>query len=283
MSNQRKLLGIECLDNPTCFDIDFSKAGLKYIIVIGDVHGCYDELEELLALISKTYYGCYQIFLGDLIDRGPKNLECIGIAHDIAEVIIGNHERKLLRYCVGDWPQSGFEPTASQAWMKELSEADKKEVIDFYRHDHSAYRIKIGDRIWTFTHAAASLELYTEPFEHSKVWELSKKAVNICWYGWTTGKRDSLTGYPERLIKPVPEGFTSVFGHMVHPKDNCVFKWQPEASNTGISIQLDHGCCFGDYLSALVIDIQTGNYHLESIKAKKVYSGYKEHKMLQEL
>ena len=40
------------------------------LIAIGDVHGCYDELLELLTVIYPTPKDCL-VFLGDLVDRGP--------------------------------------------------------------------------------------------------------------------------------------------------------------------------------------------------------------------
>lgn len=69
------------------------------ILIITDIHGCYDEFMELL---NKANYDKYQdrlIILGDLVDRGPKTLEvldyCMENKHNI-EVLIGNHDRMLL-------------------------------------------------------------------------------------------------------------------------------------------------------------------------------------------
>jgi bis(5'-nucleosyl)-tetraphosphatase (symmetrical) len=67
-------------------------------IVIGDVHGCIDELKALLdtAEISKADR---IIFLGDLIDRGPDPAAVVALAMAIgAECVMGNHEEKALRW-----------------------------------------------------------------------------------------------------------------------------------------------------------------------------------------
>lgn len=45
--------------------------------VIGDVHGCYDELATLLTIIEKRDRSAQFILLGDLIDRGPKVWEVL--------------------------------------------------------------------------------------------------------------------------------------------------------------------------------------------------------------
>ncbi len=65
------------------------------VIVIGDLHGCYN---EALALIKKLSLKAEDrlIFLGDLVDRGPKPRECVELAMNHA-CVLGNHEEKHLR------------------------------------------------------------------------------------------------------------------------------------------------------------------------------------------
>jgi diadenosine tetraphosphatase ApaH/serine/threonine PP2A family protein phosphatase len=64
-------------------------------IVIGDLHGCYDEAVALLDLLAVTERDRV-IFVGDLVDRGPKNRECVELAMK-HECILGNHEEKHLQ------------------------------------------------------------------------------------------------------------------------------------------------------------------------------------------
>jgi hypothetical protein len=67
-------------------------------IVIGDVHGCREELEELLQATGPGP-GDRLVFLGDLLDRGP---DPVGVLQRVralgAECVLGNHEQKHLRY-----------------------------------------------------------------------------------------------------------------------------------------------------------------------------------------
>ena len=78
--------------------------------VIGDVHGCADELEELLTLLGYRFVdGAYAhpegrqaIFVGDLVDRGPRVLDTVRIAQAMVErgsayAVPGNHDQKLVR------------------------------------------------------------------------------------------------------------------------------------------------------------------------------------------
>lgn len=70
--------------------------------VIGDVHGCYDELCELFEKIEK-HHGDYDyklIFVGDYVDRGPKSKEVVDFIMKMQKrghvALMGNHEDMLL-------------------------------------------------------------------------------------------------------------------------------------------------------------------------------------------
>lgn len=47
---------------------------MKWTIVIGDIHGCYDELQELINKIGIKEEDTI-VSLGDILDWGPKSLE----------------------------------------------------------------------------------------------------------------------------------------------------------------------------------------------------------------
>ncbi len=79
-------------------------------LIIGDVHGCYDELQALLdkaALASDDQI----ISIGDMVDRGPKSPEALDFFRDTTNAgsILGNHERKHIRAYRGQ-----IDPAASQ-------------------------------------------------------------------------------------------------------------------------------------------------------------------------
>lgn len=73
-------------------------------ILIGDLHGCADECEELLRKLSVSHDDRV-LFLGDYVDRGPENARCCDIVRHREQVqgsaagILGNHEETHLRYC----------------------------------------------------------------------------------------------------------------------------------------------------------------------------------------
>jgi hypothetical protein len=65
-------------------------------IVIGDVHGCLKELDELLQRVGPTSSD-QLVFVGDLVARGPKSASVLGLVRSLgARAVLGNHERHVL-------------------------------------------------------------------------------------------------------------------------------------------------------------------------------------------
>lgn len=75
------------------------KQGSHRVVIVGDVHGCLDELRDLLSLVCLDREKDRLIFVGDVINKGPYSYEVLKwIAHDLrAEVVLGNHELKFLK------------------------------------------------------------------------------------------------------------------------------------------------------------------------------------------
>ena len=83
--------------------------------MIGDVHGCLDELEDLLELAGFERDSDQLIFLGDLINRGPDSLGVLELVHELgADCLLGNHERGFLRFL-----KKGDKHLSEFAWLKQ--------------------------------------------------------------------------------------------------------------------------------------------------------------------
>jgi serine/threonine protein phosphatase 1 len=67
-------------------------------LVIGDIHGCYHELQALLDNAGLADTDSI-ISIGDCVDRGPETPEVLRFfkEHATAQLIMGNHERKHIR------------------------------------------------------------------------------------------------------------------------------------------------------------------------------------------
>ena len=72
--------------------------------MVGDIHGCLDELRDLVRLIPDQYQ---ILFLGDLIDRGPNSPGVVEFVYKLcksgrARAVRGNHDENMLRYLTRD-------------------------------------------------------------------------------------------------------------------------------------------------------------------------------------
>ena len=68
-------------------------------LVIGDIHGCYEELQRLLDKAALAE-GDAIISAGDLVDRGPETPQVLDFFRQTAgcQAVMGNHERKHVRH-----------------------------------------------------------------------------------------------------------------------------------------------------------------------------------------
>lgn len=71
---------------------------MKRTIIVGDVHGCADELDALLDELAFDE-GDRLVLVGDLVIRGPAPRRVLAIVRSAGGVSVrGNHEERLLRY-----------------------------------------------------------------------------------------------------------------------------------------------------------------------------------------
>lgn len=77
----------------------------KRIVVVGDVHGCYDELMLLLEKVRYSEGVDRLVLAGDLVDRGPASAKVVQWTRlamakhpGLVECVVGNHDDKHFRY-----------------------------------------------------------------------------------------------------------------------------------------------------------------------------------------
>jgi bis(5'-nucleosyl)-tetraphosphatase (symmetrical) len=98
---------------------------------IGDVQGCYDELQQLLKEISFAEKRDRLWFVGDLVNRGPKSLEVLRFVKGLGEravTVLGNHDLHLVTQ------HEGFErPRKDDTLQDVLAAKDRKVLVDWLR------------------------------------------------------------------------------------------------------------------------------------------------------
>jgi polynucleotide kinase-phosphatase len=212
--------------------------------IVGDVHGCREELERLLVRLgwelaednASHPAGRTAVFVGDLVDRGPDSpgvlrLVMNMVAAGTALCVPGNHEQKLLNKLRGRRVQ------VSHGLAETLAQLDKQppEFVDQVSHFLDgliSHYVLDGGRL-VVSHAGLK-EAY-----HGRA---SGRVRSFALYGDTTGETDEY-GLPVRYpwARDYRGAATVVYGHTPTP--------EPEWLNNTICI--DTGCVFGGRLTAL--------------------------------
>src|SRR5258708_6096065 len=98
---------------------------------IGDVQGCFDELQRLLEETGFERKRDRLWFVGDLVNRGPKSLEVLRFVHalgDRAVTVLGNHDLHLVTQ------HEGFERRRKDDTFSDvLGTRDAKELVAWLR------------------------------------------------------------------------------------------------------------------------------------------------------
>lgn len=102
--------------------------------IIGDLQGCFDQLQLLLKQIRYQENEDQLWFVGDIVNRGPKSLECLRFVKQLeqqgkARMVLGNHDIHLLAAYSG---LKRFQ-SKSDTLNPILKAADADELIDWLR------------------------------------------------------------------------------------------------------------------------------------------------------
>ncbi|MBU8790771.1 bis(5'-nucleosyl)-tetraphosphatase PrpE [Oceanobacillus caeni] len=218
------------------------------IDVIGDIHGCIDELH---ALFEKLGYqkennifvhreGRIPAFVGDLTDRGPDSLAVIRLVyqmvveHKRAKYVPGNHCNKLYRFFLGNKVQQkhGLETTVQE--YETLSTREQKIISKQFRtlYEQAPLYLEIPEVSAVIAHAG---------IREDYIGRTDKKVQTFVLYGDITGEFHS-DGRPIRRdwAKHYHGDRWIVYGHTP--------VMEPRIKNKTINI--DTGCVFGNKLTA---------------------------------
>ena len=217
--------------------------------IIGDIHGCFDELVELLETLGYAIStqpdgntlvtppnGRKAVFVGDFVDRGPKVPEVLRLVMqmqrtDAAICVPGNHDVKLVRALRGRNVQQTHGLAESLAQLEKESTEFKAQVAEFLNDLVSHYVLDNGNLV--VAHAGMKAELQGRA---------SGRVREFALYGETTGETDEF-GLPIRLnwADEYRGTATVVYGHTPVAEPQWINR----------TINIDTGCVFGGKLTAL--------------------------------
>lgn len=237
--------------------------------IIGDIHGCFDELTTLLEKLgyevetTKTSDGIPSysvippksrkaVFVGDLVDRGPKSLDVLCLVMSMVKsgaalCVPGNHDMKLRKYLTGKQVQltHGLDKTVEQ--LKVAPAELLNEISEFLYQLVSHYILDEGRLV--VAHAGLKQEMQGRG---------SGAVRSFCLYGETTGEVDQF-GLPIRhnWAKEYRGKAKVVYGH-------TPVRTPAWLNNT---LDIDTGCVFGGQLTAL----RYPENEIVAVPAKDVY------------
>lgn len=236
----------------------------KNSFIIGDIHGCIDELKCLLLkggfivvdkniLQSEKTNDTQIVFIGDLIDKGSpeKILETIEFIHhnlqkDFIKLIVGNHEKTVYKLLCGHKKVSdyadGFVDTYFNTYnIINNNDIMKNKFFDIYNNmipflKHSAPR---GSFI--ATHAPCN-DKYK-----GKLDETSLKAQSYFYYDKNKSLSENIKPFQNTDSHNYP---FHVFGHIA--TQSC-YNGKMDFANKNNLLMIDTGCIHGNKLSGVLL------------------------------
>ncbi|MCR4644000.1 MAG: polynucleotide kinase-phosphatase [Oscillospiraceae bacterium] len=233
--------------------------------IIGDIHGCCDELKLLLDKLGyvKTD-GIYThpegrtaAFLGDFCDRGNRSADVLRLVMDMVKsgnaiAVPGNHDVKLLKYLRGKSVAMTHGIDKTIAELDARDDAFKSEVAAFIDGLISHYVLDDGKLV--IAHAG---------LKQAYIGRGSVRVREFCLYGETTGETDTF-GLPVRLdwAADYRGRATVVYGHIA----------AKEVRSQNNTFCIDTGCVFGGKLTAYrypekeFVDVDALQQYYEPVK-----------------
>ena len=220
--------------------------------IIGDVHGCFDELLTLLAELgyqidpfeegsedlirARHPAGRTAFFVGDITDRGPQNLNALRLVMGMCDegsgrCVMGNHDFKLNKWLKGRNVQLNHGLDLTVAELEPTSDVFKKQLGGFI--DGLRSHQWLADGRLVIAHAGLKEEMHGRG---------SGAVRNFAMFGETTGEVDEF-GLPVRLN----------WAREYRGKADVIYGHTPvlEADWLNGTLCIDTGCAFGGKLTAL--------------------------------
>jgi bis(5'-nucleosyl)-tetraphosphatase (symmetrical) len=232
------------------------------VIVISDLHGCYEELCELLDLTEHNSNSDLLISVGDLIDRGPNSKNVCRLLRYIDAIVVqGNHENKIIKYYDRDMSgqKNNMRPYYNQDletynWLKQ-----NPDYIEWMRTFPAYIKFQVQDQDYLVVHGGF--------FPHI---DINKQDINtLCRLRYLD---KDLKMIPYRKDKPLPED--AKFWDELWPGPEKVIyghEARDEVKITNGCYSIDTSTVYGGKLTAMVIN-NDNKISFKQVQAQKAYA-----------
>jgi len=219
------------------------KKNIQRTIVIGDVHGCAEEMEDLLEKVSPGERDKV-VLLGDLVNRGPFSHRVVEIAREQNFLsLMGNHELRLLQY------RQTKDPTLLRTYDFDTLQKLKEEDWHYLQKMQAFY--ETPDSHFVCVHGG---------FLPGPPWRTQPLHI-VCQTNWI----------PMEEIPPLKrieekeqhwstlweEDATALYGHTPYK----------EVKYIGNTLGIDTSCVYGGFLTACILP----DMEIIQVRARKAY------------
>ena len=214
--------------------------------VVGDIHGCFDELMMGLENIGFDFMKDRLFSVGDLVDRGPKNMEVLRLLDDPwFYAVKGNHEDMLQMFAEGELSPNSYSRNGGRWAVELLMSMEKTEeglelseiIYEKIRNMPYAFEVLRGGKKYGIVHADCPCydwDEFVTATEELDGWNLSHMLNQTIWDRTRIGIN---LGIPVKNIEKVYVGHSYVKEHMMDANVHY----------------LDTGAVFGHHLTILEI------------------------------
>lgn len=248
-------------------------------VVIGDVHGCYDELKELLCQIGYQFdaddHATFVptsindkkikiIFVGDIVDKGEQIAECINFVHKlvfdkIAHITRGNHENFNYNYLKGSqsYLQTPRDFINSFLSTVGILEKDEELKLKFYELFEEATEFYTNGK-FIVTHAPCKNEYLGKVRGGSLKAQRNFKVTKLD----ENATADEIVASKEKDLAFLKE--ESRYNQPYHIMGHILLNNVVQFNN---KVMIDTGCASGGKLSAVLVG--EGKLRFYSVKSKR--------------
>lgn len=252
---------------------------MSRIIILGDIHGCYDELCELLNKINFVKGSDKLISLGDVLHKGPEPIKCLELIRQNCEFeIASNHHEKQLR-----WEKHEDKKDINPSYQNPMQNVSdyirlSEDQLDWIRNFSKLFhQFESGGKKFILAHGGILSSISRLPASED-INKLSGRDKSFYYSMLRTrferdGKMVQLGQEKENDVYWADK-YDGRFGHAIFGHQHFMLDQPNEFPHaTGI----DLGCVYGNRLCALIIE--NGSVSYSTVLAKKKYRTSREEEM----